>query len=211
MTPAGLRVLRFRALGSETGLDVRLRTVVLPGIARMPGVLEAWAGRRRTLDDAAERCLAAVVAIDDPLVASLGEPPELRRLDPSLPVVEAVTSQVLPVAVAVIGDRPDPPRVLRVVDGSVRSDELPRYVREVEAGARADVMARHGPLRLYLAVQEPDRFLTISTWADWGDIQASTGSDARHPSVTRHVELLRSADVAHFELLPDDVPAAVAT
>jgi hypothetical protein len=111
--------------------------------------------------------------------------------------------------VAVVGDREDPPRVLRIVEGTAREGELPRYVREAAAGAARDVAAHHGPLRLYLAVREPDRFVTVSTWAEWADIEASTGSDARRPDATRHAELLVSADVAHFEILPDEVPAVL--
>ena len=173
----------------------------------MPGVLEAWAGRRRA-EGSDERCIVTVSTSDDVLDGPLLDHLGLRTFDPSRLSIEVIEDLALPLAVAVSSERDACARILRIVRGTTRRGELPRYVQAVEAGAAADVAARHGPLRLYLAEASPDAFVTASTWADWSDVEASTGGDARHPEATRHPELLQTTSVDHFELVPGEAPSS---
>ena len=93
------------------------------------------------------------------------------------------------------------PRVLRVVEGSVRDGEFDRYVEEAEAGTRADAAAGRGPVTLYLARAGTNDFVTLSTWTEWDDVQDATGSDIRRPQATRHAERLAAWSASHFEIV----------
>jgi hypothetical protein len=198
-----LRLLRFRGAGPEVLLDAALREAVGRASSAMPGLLGSWAGRRRA-DDSDERCVVTVSTAEDTLRSPLLERLGLGDLEGGHLSVDLIEDVTLPLCIAVSGDRDVPPRILRIVHGTTRQDQLPRYVQAVEAGAAADVAARHGPLRLYLAQASSDEFLTVSAWAAWGDVEVSTGGDARHPDATRHAELLRTTTVDHFELLAED-------
>jgi hypothetical protein len=202
-----LRLLCVTATAAEVSLDLGLRDAVLPAIAVAEGVVEAWAGRRRSSEQD-ERCLA-VISFGAGLTALLGEPPTFRRIAPSLPDGEPVEILRLPVRVAVKGDSGDP-AVLRVLYGTTVPGALERYLELAEAGARDDAVSHHGPLWLYIATAVPDRFVTVSAWSRWEDIEASTGSDARDPGATRHAHLLATTEVAHYEILGGGVASPTA-
>ena len=206
--PATLRLLRFRGVGSEVLLDGALRDALERASSAMPGLLDAWAGRRRA-EGSDERCVVTVSTSEDVLDTPLLDHLGLQALDPAHLSIGLIEDLALPLSVGVVGDRDHPARILRVVHGTARRGELERYLEAVEAGAALDVAARHGPLRLYLARASSDEFVTASTWADWSDVEASTGGDARHPEATRHAELLRATSVGHFELLTGEPPGSV--
>ncbi len=61
----------------------------------------------------------------------------------------------------------------------------------------------HGPLALYLALEEPDRFVTLSVWSSWSALEVATGGDVGRPVATRHEERLLAWEAAHYEVLPN--------
>jgi hypothetical protein len=113
------------------------------------------------------------------------------------------TLEVHPLAIAVRTERAEPERVIRLVRGRVRDGELGAYVDEARAGTVHDAATQQGPLALYLAPMPPDRFLTLSVWADWAAIEASTGAGTHRPGATRHAQRLIDLEVAHYEVVPD--------
>ena len=99
-------------------------------------------------------------------------------------------------------DRSSPPSVLRVYRGRARPGELHEYTAEVREGTFADDSAAHGPLALCLAHDEPDRFVTVSTWTDWDTIMAATGGSFTNPIATRHSHRLLEGTADLYEILP---------
>jgi len=63
-------------------------------------------------------------------------------------------------------------------------------------------------MALYLADRGDDRFVTISAWREWADIEWATGGDVRRPAATRQSERLLEWDVEHYEIVARDVTAA---
>jgi hypothetical protein len=116
---------------------------------------------------------------------------------------QEVTVRSLPLVLHLRFERPDDPRILRVFRGEVRPGQLDAYVDAARAGTYADASAEHGPHVLYLAVDRPSHFLTVSLWSDWSRIEAATGGDIHQPIATRHAERLVGGSASHFELLPD--------
>jgi len=100
-------------------------------------------------------------------------------------------------------DRPAPPRVLRLFRGRVREGELDAYVDDVHVGAMRDAQAIEGMLALYVGVEPPERFATVSVWADWESIEEATGSSVQRPASTRDASRLVDATATHYEVLPD--------
>ena len=114
----------------------------------------------------------------------------------------ATRVEVLPLAVDLaFGDSADA-LVLRVYRGRIRPGELEAYIDDARAGTLADDAAGRGPLALHLAVDEPDRFVTVSAWTAWDRIEAATGGNIRNPVATRHPERLLDGTVRHYEVLP---------
>jgi hypothetical protein len=133
-------------------------------------------------------------------VAAMEQRPEVA--DPAV--------DVLPVAFSVIpGDR-EPATVLRVFRGELLPGELDAYVDDARAGTLADVAAEHGPQALFLGVDPPARFITVSVWGRWDRIEAATGGNPRQPIATRHERRLASWTARHYEILSaatvDNVP-----
>ena len=110
--------------------------------------------------------------------------------------------ELYPLAIAVRTGRIDPGRVMRSVRGRVRDGDLDAYVDEARAGTLHDAATDQGPLALYLAPLPPDRFFTLSVWAKWTAIEASTGAGTHRPEATRHAERLVELEVAHYEVVP---------
>ena len=59
-----------------------------------------------------------------------------------------------------------------------------------------------GPLALYLAIDPPDRFVTLSLWGGWSHVEAATGADLEHVERTRHEERLATWTAEHYEVVP---------
>jgi hypothetical protein len=199
MSTPTIRILHF--VPRRADFDGQLREQFIPVLRSQAGLLDLVAGRHGP-DERGPRIVVSVWAPDAvvaiPPWSDRGVLDVAGRLEPDEGRLE-----VLPVRVQVHGDRTDPPRVLRVFRGRVRIGELDRYLHEVEAGARSDVAAGHGPLALYLGSDPdtPDAFATISTWREWAVVEAATGGDIHQPVATRHPERLVESDVTHFEVI----------
>jgi hypothetical protein len=167
------------------------------------GLLALHAGRRGA-DAGSERIIVSLWTDRAALVGSLGaadlsEPAPIETSDDA----QDVAVRSLPLEVHLRFERPEPPRILRVFRGEVRPGQLEAYVEAARAGTYADASAEHGPHALYLGIDRPSHFLTVSLWSDWSRIEAATGGDIRRPIATRHAERLAGGSASHFELLPD--------
>ena len=91
---------------------------------------------------------------------------------------------------------------MRVVSGITRAGQLDGYLDEARAGTLADRAIGEGPLALYLAVDPPDRFVTLSLWGGWSHVEAATGADHEHVDRTRHAERLVTWTAEHYEVIP---------
>lgn len=204
-----LRLIAFRSSADSAVLDAALRERLLPEIGRLPGV-DLLHVARRAPTVSGERILVSVRTESprdpDPLpseeanaLARLGAP----LVEPSLIVEE----RLLPIAFSVEVQRPEPARILRVYRGNVRPGQLDEYIRRAEDGTRADAASVGGLCSLYLATGRPERFITVSTWLDWGSIEQATGGDVRRPMATRHSELIAEGEASHFEIVQTAGPA----
>jgi hypothetical protein len=85
---------------------------------------------------------------------------------------------------------------------------LDSYLADVRSGTTEDVDAGSGPLELYLGVDPPARFVTVSVWTDWDVIAAATGGNLRVPVATRHANRLVGGTASHYEVVPDAASTA---
>jgi heme-degrading monooxygenase HmoA len=192
-----LRVFRFRPLTSE--FDSFLRTVMLPEVPHLPGLLAVHAGRRDH-ESGGDRIVATVWESRDAMIESVGETVEESRFHPErLAQTVERTLEVLDVRVALPSGTPERPALLRLFRGTVRPGELDDYVEDVRVGTQTDADGGRGPCSLYLAIDPPDAFVTISTWQSWEAITRATGGDIARPAFTRNSRRLVTMDVAHYE------------
>jgi hypothetical protein len=204
--PSVLRLLRFQPEGSGPVFDAWARDRLLPAYCGRPGLERVYLGRR--VEESDERCLAALwTAGNGPLgVGPPGAP--LANVTPPGDVVPAEITVIqhleLPLAVCVATLDRAVPQVLRVYQGQVRAGELDVYAAEAERGTLADIAAGHGPLGLFLAMDPPDRFVTVSIWTAWDAIEAATGGNIRQPIATKNTHRLVRGTALHYEMLPDD-------
>jgi hypothetical protein len=205
-----LRLFAFRPLGSGAAFDAALRDAVLPDLLAIAGVRDAYVGRRGP-DENGERVIASVWASRREMVTELGEASDIGRFHAEL--VHDFTSSrldVLPVHVAVATERSEPPRILRVFRGEVREGETEAYLVEARAGALSDVAMNEGLVALYLGMEWPSRFVTVSAWTGWAAIEEATGGNTRQPLATRNAERLVAYDVGPYEILPNSLrPGAI--
>lgn len=195
-----VRVFRCRPLRVE--FDTILREQMTPELVRLPGVVDVHVGRHGP-GATGERLVASIWESAGAMVDAMGPDIESSPFHPEY--LEETTDRSLevhPLAIAVRTERADPQRVLRLVRGQVRGGELDAYVDEARAGTLHDAATEQGPLALYLAPLPPDRFLTLSVWADWAAVEASTGAGTQQPGATRHAERLVDVEVAHYEVVP---------
>ena len=199
-----LRLLTFTPEGDSGVVDGRLRSAA-ERLATLPHSA-CYIGRR--YDSLPERVIASIWPASATMRASLGlaidlehgESDELGRL------VE-IHVEVLPIAIDLAFDAADDVTVLRVYRGRIRAGELEAYVAEARAGTTADDAAGRGPTALHLAVDEPDRFVTVSAWTGWDRIEAATSGNIRNPVATRHPERLLEGTVRHYEIMSRSAPA----
>jgi hypothetical protein len=205
-----LRLFAFRPLGSGAAFDAALREAVLPDLLAIAGVRDAYVGRHGP-DENGERVIASVWASRPQMATHLGESSDIGRFHAEL--VHDFTSSrldVLPIHVAVSAERSEPPRILRVFRGEVREGETDVYLEEARAGTLSDAAMNEGLVALYLGVEWPSRFVTVSAWTGWGAIEEATGGNTRQPLATRNAERMVAFDVGHYEILPDSLrPGAV--
>jgi len=197
--PRVLRLFRFKPATPQ--FDETVRATLLPDLGRLPGLLDMVAGRRVSLADD-DRVIASIwrswSAMQDAVGASVEESP----FHPEL--LDGSTNRKFSATPIVFGDlylAGAEPRLLRVVEGSVREGEFASYVEEAGAGTREDNAAGRGPVALYLARAGTNDFVTLSTWTEWDDVQDATGSDIRRPQATRHAQRLAAWSASHFEIV----------
>ena len=201
--PSSLRLLGLQPWGPEAVLDADIRRAVRGPLRSVPGVSAVFAGRRQP-EEGGERVIVSVWSSFEAMAEGLAEgrsdePGELAYV----PNAEVVTVRALPLAVALEFDPSATPTILRVFSGETRPGLLVDYIEQARAGTYADVMAAHGPIALYLGIDEPDHFLTVSLWTAWERIAAATGGNVRNPVATRHRQLLAGGTAVHYEILPN--------
>lgn len=176
---------------------------MLPGLRRLPGVLDVYVGRHGS-EDLGDRIVASVWADRTSMVAGVGESLTAPVFHPDrLPETTDRVLEVHGLAVALRFDLRSLPTVLRVFRGGVRPGELDAYVDEARAGTIADAEAGRGPCALYLARRPPDGFITVSLWPDWGAIERATGGDVYRPIMTKDPRRIVEMDVIHYEVVGD--------
>lgn len=207
--PSPIRLLTFRPTEAQSLVDREIRAAVAGGRLVGPGQRHLIVGRRGS-DTDAERVIVSVWDTDGSMAAWAGGPfTELVAEQALIPAMEVLALEVLPVAVALGLVQPTEPQVLRIFRGVVRDGELSAYVDEARAGTIADIEAGHGPHALYLAVDPPTAFVTVSLWGDWHAIESATGGDIRRPLATRHADRLTRGTAQHYEVVTD-ISAAIA-
>jgi hypothetical protein len=204
-----LRVFRFRP--AKRGFDETLRTVMLPELVAMPGMLEVIVGRQGP-DERGLRLVVSLWQSRQAMATQVGEDFEPPTFHPEL--LSATTDHVLgwwPLTFGIRSDHPDTPHVLRHVYGTVRPGELSAYVADARAGTIQDASEGRGPLSLYLVADSPDSFQTVSAWPDWATVERATGGDVERPIATRHTERLVDWKATHYEVVPAVIPSGART
>jgi hypothetical protein len=199
--PRRIDLFAFRPTASGAALDAAVRESVVPRLLSSPGLVEAYAGRQGP-DELGGRLLVSVWSIGD--VAEVDAISGLGCFRPDLEDeirVERFAS--LPIGLFLTFDQQHDPAVLRVFRGEVRAGELDAYVEEASQGILADAFAPFAPNALYLGIERPDRFVTVSVWSAWSSIEQGTGGDIDHAVGTPNAERVSATEVAHYELLPD--------
>ena len=154
------------------------------------------ASARETTSAEAESTTAAGDQPDAPDLATLGA---ISAGGTSLTIDTALAVEL---AVHLRFDRPEPARVLRVFQGTVRSGELDAYVADARSGTMADAVVNDGLVAFALGPAAADAFVTVSAWTGWPAIEEATGGNTRVPIATRNAIRLTGFEVSHFELLP---------
>jgi len=195
-----LHLVRFRAVGA--GFDAALRDALGAGFDPAPGLRAVFAGRIGPGDDG-ERLLASVWDDDEALQAAV----DADRAPIATGAAALHGTQDGPaehVSVAVVLEPVEAARIsiMRVVTGITRQGQLDDYLEDARTGMRADRAVGEGPLALYLGVDPPDRFVTLSLWGGWSHVETATGADHEHVDRTRHAERLATWSVEHYELIP---------
>ena len=194
-----LRVFRFRPERPE--FDGFLRAQMVPDIRLSPGLLDVHVGRRGP-DQGDDRLVATVWADRASMVAAVGDSLETSTFHPER-LVDTIDRTLLTLDLRVLlsFEGSEPPALLRFFRGEVRPGELDAYVDETRAGTLADAEAGRGPCMLYLAIDPPDRFVTLSLWPSWQAIETATGGDIRRPLTTKDTSRLIGMDIAHYEVV----------
>jgi hypothetical protein len=199
--PTLMRLFGFRPVGSGAELDAALRDQVVPDLLEAPGITDVYVARGAT-EGAGERVIASIWESRDAMTAELGEASVIGRFQPER-VEDLMSSRldVLPLAIGMTYQRPNPPTILRVYRGRVQPGELDNYVEEARLGALADAEVNLGLVALYLGTGRPTRFITVSAWTGWEAIENATGGDIRTPVRTRNSTRIAVGTAAHYEIL----------
>jgi hypothetical protein len=208
-----LRLFRFRPV--RKGFDALLRDVLVPDLLAFPDVVDVYVGRQGP-DEMGERLVASVWTTRSAMTESVGDDFDPATFHPEL-LAETVDRvlEIHGLDVALRFDEAEaasqtPMGILRLVRGQVRPGELATYRDEVRIGTVGDVERGHGPIALYLAIQPPDHFVTMSVWSSWTAVERATGGDVRRPIATRHEERIVTWEASHYECLPNPRPAGSA-
>jgi len=193
-----IRIFRFRA--ARKGFDETIRTVLVPDLRRFPGLADVICGRQGP-DELGPRILVTVWDSMDAMTDAVGD--RLGIFHPEL--MDHTTDRVLefhPIRLGA-GVHDKSPRLLRVLRGTVRPGELRQYVDDVRDGVAEDTAVGTPPTTIYLAETGSDRFLTVSAWCTWDDVERATGGDVHRPLATRKPERLLEWDVEYYEMVTD--------
>lgn len=196
------RILRlFLARPVRLAFDTVVREVMIPDLRAQPGVIAVWAGRQGP-DELGDRALVSLWTSQAAMIAAMGEDLERSRFHPEY-LTETVARRlaVLPVLVEVGTERPVRATILRIARGRLTRIDLGTYARDVEAGASRDLERGRGPETLILGADGPDRFVTVSTWADWDALAAATGASIEQPVRTREQHAIDGFSAVHLELV----------
>ena len=181
--------------------DGDFRAVLIPDLLDLPGIIDAFAGRRGN-PGPGDRIVASLWLNRQAMTMALGEEIEGAPLHPEVP--GGGTDRTLLTCDVEFGDRvesDDEPRVLRLAEGIVRAGELDLYTREARAGMIADRTAGRGPTALYLARTGAESFVTLSLWRGWPTLQDATGGNVHQPIATRHADRLVAWTASHYEVI----------
>jgi heme-degrading monooxygenase HmoA len=194
-----VRLAFLRDSAPMSQIDAALRDRGVSAMSGLPGVLESYAARRGP-DRTSERVLASIwssqVEHDEAMSASASET-ALAELDESV----AQSIEVIPVVIGLRFRQASPARVLRVFRGEIREGMTDRYLSAARAGAIRDAESGEGPHGYFLGLVDDHRFVSVSVWPSWDEIQQVTGGTSEHPVATRHAEMLRAGTAQHFEIL----------
>jgi hypothetical protein len=201
-----LRLYHFRPI--RPTFDAITRNEILPALARCPGVLGVWAGRKGP-DELGRRVVASLWTSREAMEEAMGVDLAQLRFRPEY--LDETTDRVLEV-LPVLLTLGVPGRlrsgVLRVARGRLLRGDAPSYAESVRAGVAVDHGRSPDPDVVVLAALSDREFVTISTWSGWTSLQAATGASLERPIMTQHIEDLASFDADHYELLPTDPPGA---
>jgi heme-degrading monooxygenase HmoA len=195
-----LRLFRFRPAAPE--FDNMLRTVLVPDMLRLPGILAVFAGRSGFEADG-PRLVASLWESREAMASAVGADFSPAVFHPELlSSTTERTLEALPVALSFPPDRASADGIVRVVRGRTRPGALDDYVAAARDGTTGDMRSGNGPQALFLATQAPDGFVTLSLWESWERVEAATGADHEQVDRTRHAELLESWTAEHYEVVP---------
>jgi hypothetical protein len=192
-----VRIYRFRPL--RAAFDPIMRGVILPDLARRPGVASVWAGRQGP-DELGPRVVVSLWTTLEAMRAAMGYDLASLRFHPDY--LEETTERSLEVHTIELWSGGGAPEgtILRIARGAV--SDLAGYVRFVRSGVEVDLRAGHGPRALILAGAGQGRFVTASVWSDWDTLEVATGASVERPSHTKPTEQVTSFEVEHYEILP---------
>jgi hypothetical protein len=199
-----LRLFGFRPVGLGADYDAHLRRGLLPAFVELPGLRDAYVGRRGP-DDAGQRAIVSIWESGEALAAAVDADGGDRLAIEAAPEVGPSRIDVVTLAVDLSFELTEPPRILRVFRGQVREGELDLYVEEARNGTLADAAGPHSPLGLYLGAQPPSGFVTVSVWTGWESIEAATHGNIRQPIATSNAARLVGGRATHYEVVPGAV------
>jgi hypothetical protein len=199
-----LRIRTFAPEGITSVVDARIRDVLGPAAAKADGLTAFYAARRGT-DQDPRRVLASVWTSEAALEAA-SRRGGLIDLEGDLGLG---ATEILPLALELVPPVAEEPSLLRVFRGQAREGQIGDYLAAARRGTEEDVAAGAGPSGLFLAVMEPDAFITVSAWTGWDRVAIATGGNVQHPIATRHARHLVGGTAAHYEILPHSVSGLV--
>jgi hypothetical protein len=157
--------------------DELLRVQVLASLSSHRGFRMGWIGRNDpTVGN--ERVVASVWD-------GMSIPPITKVLSDTIGLnpgrVGFVQMRSVGVTIQAVFPRPDDATILRLFQGRVHPGLLDPYLDEARRGNIVDGADPMGPIAVVSGTDEPDSFMTISTWSSWSCVEACTGGDMQRP------------------------------
>jgi hypothetical protein len=197
-----VRLFHFRSARTAELTDSLLRDTLEPVLLGVAGLRYVYSGRGS--GPRGEERLVATIWDGEPddaeTLARLRQPFDFEREMEA----EDVLVEALPLA-AVIEPEEGEPQIMRIFRGRARPGELETYVEEARSGTLVDIERGVGPGGLFLGVEAPDRFVTVSVWQNWDRIERATGGNLRQPISTQHMHRLLETAASHLEIVPHSI------